>query len=159
MKKLLFVLVLCAVPSLLTNYGFSSTAIPKFQPNSPSLKIDSSKTVIGSIASVDAHFENGKPVTTIRVLEFGKDSGFGEPALTDVRLCGDQSGSLYGVSNVFLAYNNVSPSALTGCLPLAEAKPWQDNSRWQSITWDKSKVHGSKDLENIIRGVGNGSIK
>jgi hypothetical protein len=122
-------------------------------------KIGSNRTVIGSIASVDAHFESGRPVTTIRVLEFSKDYGLGEPTLTDVRLCGDQSGSLYGISNVSFVYSLISPSALTGCLPLVSAEPWQDSSRWNSITWDKSKVHGSRDLEKIIRGIGNGPIK
>jgi hypothetical protein len=134
----------------------AESAMPKPGLREPRFAKTESKTIIGSIADVSAVYENEKPVTIIHILDFSTDQGFGEPKLSQVLLCGNQSEKIEPHTDISLTYNPASPSALTGCLSLLSAEPWQDNSRWQTVTWDKTKVKRSSDLEKFIqRTIGN----
>jgi hypothetical protein len=55
-----------------------------------------------------------------------------EPALLQVRLCGDQIGKLEHAvhTNITVIYELASQSRLTGCLNLISSEPWQDSSTW-----------------------------
>ncbi len=92
------------------------------------------------------------------------------PVISTAVLCGDRKeiDPLYH-TNVTLTYNPVSSRRQTGCFDVLQIGPWEISetvgnkktgiTKVNTVIWDKSKVHGSKDLEKIIRGIGNGSIK
>lgn len=100
--------------------------------------VKTERVVVGSLADISARYENGKPVTVIHILDFSKDVYPNEPTLLQIRLCGDQADTLGQVvhTNISLVYDLASHSALTGCLTLLGAEPWQDGSRWQTVTFN-----------------------
>ena len=93
------------------------------------------RAVVGSVADISTRYENGKPITLIRILEFSTDLFPLEPNLVQVRLCGDQGALNAAVhTNITLVYNPASHSRLTGCLSLISSDPFADGSQWQTVT-------------------------
>jgi hypothetical protein len=84
------------------------------------------RTVIGSLADGSVRYENGRPVTLIHILEFRTDVFPGEPKLSELRLCGDNSSILDSAvhTNVVVVYGLASASKLTGCLGLIRVDRW-----------------------------------
>jgi hypothetical protein len=104
-------------------------------------QVEAKRVVIGSVADVSVRYENGKPITLIHILEFSTDLfPLLEPNLLQVRLCGAHSALEAAVhTNIALVYNLESHSRLTGCLSLISNQPWQDSSRWQTVTLTPTK--------------------
>jgi hypothetical protein len=99
-------------------------------------RVETKRVVIGSVADISVRYENGKPITLIHILEFSTDLfPLLEPNLLQVRLCGVHSTLEAAVhTNIALVYDPASHSRLTGCLSLISNQPWQDGSRWQTVT-------------------------
>ncbi|MBZ5667165.1 MAG: hypothetical protein LAO30_21500 [Acidobacteriia bacterium] len=123
-------------------------------------QVNTERVVIGSLADISARYENGKPLTVIHILEFKTDAFPNEPNLLQVRLCGDQSGALGPAvhTNIILAYDLASQSRLTGCLSLISSEPWQDSSKWRTITFNPSTTRRSTQRAKPIQDIINGSF-
>ena len=99
------------------------------------LHVKTKRVVVGSVADISTRYENGKPITLIRILEFSTDLFPLEPNLVQVRLCGDQGALEAAVhTNITLVYNAASHSRLTGCLSLISSDPFADGSQSQTVT-------------------------
>jgi hypothetical protein len=122
-------------------------------------QINTERVAIGSVADISSKYENGKAITVVRLLEFKTDVFVKEPNLLQVRLCGDQSKRLESVvhTNITLIYDLASQSKLTGCLRLLSAEPWQDSSKWQTVTFNTNTVKRSLKLEKSIQAIINGA--
>ena len=113
------------------SYGSPNVRVPELR-NRMRAK---AKAVVGSVADISTRYENGKPITLIRILEFSTDLFPLEPTLVQVRLCGDQRALDAAVhTNITLVYNPASHSRLTGCLSLISSDPFADGSQWQTVT-------------------------
>ena len=123
-------------------------------------QVNTKRVVIGSVADISARYENGRPITVIHILEFSTDVFPKEPNLSQVRLCGDQNGRLQPTvhTNITLVYNSESQSRLTGCLSLISCEPWQDSSKWQTVTFNSNNVERSKQRDKCIQGIIDGTI-
>jgi hypothetical protein len=128
---------------------------PELQSFAP---VKTERVVIGSLADVSVGFQHGKPITIIHILEFSTDVFLKEPDLLEVRLCGDQGGSLESAvhTNIRVIYNLASRSRLTGCLNLISSEPWQDASHAQTVSFNPNTVKRSMQLEKSIQGILNG---
>jgi hypothetical protein len=98
--------------------------------NSPELhnyiQVKTKRVVVGSVADISARYENGKPITLIHILEFSTGLFPLEPALLQLRFCGEQRALNAAVhTNITLVYNPASQSRLTGCLSLLSSDPSQ----------------------------------
>jgi len=102
------------------------------------------RIIIGSVADVSVSQIHGSLITVIHILDFSTDVLPKEPNLLEVRLCGDQSGGIGPMvhTDVTLVYDPSSQSRLTGCSGLISSEPWQDNSKWQTITVHFYPVNG-----------------
>jgi len=135
--------------------------VPSPKPDLLTIKhVMTERAVIGSVAGISARYENGQPITVVDILEFKTDVFPKEPSLLEVRLCGDQSGGLEPAvhTNILLVYDLASHTRLTGCLPLITTEPWQDSSKWQTVTFNPSKVKRSIRLDKSVQGIINSAF-
>jgi hypothetical protein len=100
------------------------------------------------------------PLTVIHILEFSTDALLKEPALLQVRLCGDQSGRLGPAvhTNITLVYDLASKNRLTGCLSLITSEPWQHSITRKTVTFNRHKVNRSRQLDKSIQNIINGAF-
>ena len=113
-----------------------ATAAPSRSNPQTLARVASAQHIIGSLADVKAARDHGQPITVIHILNFRTDAFPGEPDLLQVRLCGDWSNAFSGVvhTDISLVFDPASPSKSTSCQPFISLDPWQDDSRWQTIT-------------------------
>jgi hypothetical protein len=118
-------------------------------------QVKTERVVIGSVADISARYENGTPITVIHILEFSTDVFLKEPNLSQVRLCGDQSGRLGPAvhTNITLVYNLASHKRLTGCLSLISSEPWQHSITPQTLTFNPNKMKRSRQLDKSIQNI------
>ena len=113
------------------SYSGPNASVPEL---SNCMQVKTKRAVVGSVADISTGYENGKPITLIRILEFSTDLFPLEPTLVHVRLCGDQRALDAAVhTNITLVYNPASHSRLTGCLSLISSDPFADGSQWQTV--------------------------
>ncbi len=131
---------------------------PKPEPHNLT-QVKTERVAIGSVADISSKYENGKPITVVHILEFRTDVFAKEPTLLQVRLCGDQSERLEPAvhTNITLIYDLASQSRPTGCLRLLSAEPWQDSSKWQTVTFTPNTIKRSVELEKSIQAIINGA--
>jgi len=150
------------LPILTLAFSVSSTGeLSSSKPELVTLKhITTERAVIGSVADISSRYENGQPITVVHILEFKTDVFPKDPSLLEVRLCGDQSGGIEPAvhSNILLVYDLASHTRLTGCLSLITTEPWQDSSKWQTVTFSPSKVKRSIHLDKSIQGIINSAF-
>ena len=113
------------------------------------------RVVIGFLADVSARYENGKPITVIHMLEFSTDLFLQEPTLLELRLCGDQRSTLEAVlhTNITLVYRLASQSRLTGCHDSLSSEPWQDGSKWETVTFTPKTIKRSPHLDKFFQNI------
>jgi len=123
-------------------------------------QVKTERVLIGSVADISARYENGMPLTVIHILEFSTDALLKEPALLQVRLCGDQSGRLGPAvhTNITLVYGLASKNRLTGCLSLITSEPWQHSITRKTVTFNRHKVNRSRQLDKSIQNIINGAF-
>ena len=149
---------------LILALALSLSSLAELAPTKPELlnftQVKTERVVIGSVADISVRYENDETITVIHILEFRTDLFTKEPALLQVRLCGDQSGKLEPAvhTNIALAYNLASQSRLTGCLSLISSESWADSSKWQTVTFNSNKAKRSIQLEKSIQAIINGAV-
>jgi hypothetical protein len=123
-------------------------------------QVNTQRVAVGSVADILSRSENNRPITIVHILEFKTDDFWRKPPLLTVRLCGDHSGTLEPAvhTNIILIYDIASPSRLTGCVRLISSEPWQDNSKWQTVTFTSSTRKRSVRLAQPIKSIVNGSF-
>jgi hypothetical protein len=109
-------------------------------------KLDTTRTVVGSLADVFIEYRHAQLISVAHILDFRTDDALKEPALLQIRLCGDQTSTLYPLvhTNLTLVYDASSPSRSTGCLRLLRAAPWQDGGPWPTIGLPRLPLSRSK---------------
>ena len=122
--------------------------------------LETNRAVIGSVADASIEYDNGRPITVIHILQFSTDVFPQEPILLQVRLCGNHGHRLEPAvhTNITLVYNSVSHSRLTGCLRLISSKPWEDGSKWHTVTFTPRQMKRSRFLDNSIQGIIDGTV-
>jgi len=122
-------------------------------------QVKTERVAIGSVADISPQYENGKPITVVHILEFRIDVFPTEPRLLQVRLCGYLSERLAPAvhTNITLIYDLASQSRLTGCLRLLSAEPWQETSKWQTVTFTPNTIKRGVELEKSIQAILNGA--
>ncbi len=144
-----------AVPFCFPIFALALSASSSAELTAPKLdlhnhtQVKTERVTIGSVADISSNYENGKPITVVRILEFRTDVFPREPMLLQVPLCGYLSERLAPAvhTNITLIYDLASQSRLTGCLRLLSAEPWQEPSRWQTVTFAPSTIKRSVELE------------
>lgn len=157
MRSLLIPIIALA---LSVNSSADLTVSTREMPDVQQIKRE--RVVIGSLADFSAGYDNGTTITVIHILEFRTDVFPGEPTLLPVRLCGDQHRSLGAAvhTNITVIYELASHSRLTGCHNLISSGPWQDGSKWQTVTFNSTNVRRDVKLEKTIRRIVHGdSVK
>jgi len=139
---------------------FASSAGSFSKPTAPmhvdrSIHVRTSRRVVGALADVSVDQAHGRPVTSLHILEFTSKWTAQEPALLEVRLCGDYSHDLAASvhTDISIVYRLTSPSRSTGCLSLVSVQPWRDDSPWQTIVTDSLHIKSSPRVQESIRNL------
>jgi len=122
---------------------------PEHRPAARSLAEGAAtQLLIGSLADVSVAYAAGKPTTVVHILDFKRDAFPQEPYFSQVRLCGDHSRELAVAvhTNIALVYGLASPSRSTDCLSLISVRPWQDDSKWQTVTFEFNSAKNHRAL-------------
>ncbi|MGA7561182.1 MAG: hypothetical protein WBV60_10190 [Terriglobales bacterium] len=145
-------------PLCLAILVFASWATSFSKPTAPT-HVDrahhapAARRVVGALADVSVDQVEGRPVTSLHVLEFTSNWTAQETALLEVRLCDDHSRDLAAFvhADISIVYKLSSSSRSTGCQSFVSIQLWHDDTPWQTIVIDSPQVKRSPELQKVIR--------